>query len=256
MQPLALPGISDPVSSLTHLFGAVVYAVAAIWLLRRSIKDRLHLGSIAVFVGSAIYLLTMSGFYHLVDRDGPQRVVLERLDHLGIFLLIAGTFTPAITIIFTSSLRGWLLASIWGTTLTAIFIRLTFFDSISHAQGVMLYLFIGWTGIFPVAMVWKRYGTEFVMPLLMGALVYTFGGIFEALGEPVVLPGIMGPHEQFHIAVLLGVGMHWYFMHQIASGELPTGTYHQENDRTVVESIPDVDADAFQESDPPARQSA
>lgn len=238
MQPLAIPGISDPVSSLTHLFGAVIYGFAAIWLLRRSIKDSLHFGSIVVFVGAAVFLLTMSGLYHMVDRDGPYRTVLERLDHLGIFLLIAGTFTPAITIIFTSSLRRWLLASIWGATFTAIMIRLCFFDSISHAQGVMLYLFIGWTGVFPVAMVWKRYGTEFVMPLLMGALVYTFGGIFEAIGEPVVLPGIMGPHEQFHIAVLLGVGMHWYFMHQIASGDLPSGTYHQESGKAVADTIP------------------
>lgn len=241
MHPHAIPGISDPVSSSTHLFGAIVYAIASIWLLRNSLRFPGRFWPMAVFVGSAIFLLTMSGIYHLVERGQPARLVFERLDHLGIFLLIAGTFTPPVAIMFVGKRRRWLLTGIWGTTLAAITVRFTFFETISHFQGVLLYLAIGWMGIVPVSMILKHRGIDFVLPLFLGAFVYTFGGIMEAVGEPIVMPGVMGPHEQFHVAVLLGIGMHWLFMFTISKGPVEPIRYGVDDDSTIVEEFSDLE---------------
>jgi hypothetical protein len=92
--PYPLPGFSDPVSSWTHLAGAGAFACLAPSLLRRGRGDGARLAFLGVFTFSTVFLLSMSGVYHLLSPGGAGRAVLRRLDHGAIFMLIAGTFTP------------------------------------------------------------------------------------------------------------------------------------------------------------------
>ena len=68
---------------------------------------------------------------------------------------------------------------------------------------------------------WSRFGYDFVWPLVWGGIAYTGGGVMEFMRWPVLVPGVLGPHELFHFWVLAGVGLHWVFMFRIASGEMP-----------------------------------
>src|SRR6478672_10312211 len=95
-----IPGFSDPFSSLTHLLGAGAFACLTPLLILKGRGDPWRVASLGVFAFSTVFLLAMSGTYHLLSPGTPGRAVLQRLDHAAIFVLIAGTFTPFHCILF------------------------------------------------------------------------------------------------------------------------------------------------------------
>src|SRR5262249_24159331 len=90
-----LPGFHEPFSAISHLLGAVVFFLLGLLLLQRGRGNRTRLIYLSVFVASYVFLFSMSGVYHMMVRGGTAHRVMERLDHGAIFVLIAGTFTPA-----------------------------------------------------------------------------------------------------------------------------------------------------------------
>jgi len=216
---LSLAGFSDPVSSLTHLAGAVVFAVLSVVLLGRGRGDRGRMISLSVFAFSCVLLLSLSGVYHLLSPGTAGREVLKRLDHAAIFLLIAGSFTPVHVILFRGGWRWGMLAGIWGAALAGLVLKTVFFSTMPEWLGLLMYLGLGWMGVISALHLARRYGLRFIQPLLWGALAYTAGALIEFLRWPVLLAGIVGPHEIFHLAVLAGISCHWAFILGIAAGE-------------------------------------
>jgi channel protein (hemolysin III family) len=82
-----------------------------------------------------------------------------------------------------------------------------------------MYLGLGWLGLISTVALARRFGVRFVLPLVWGALAYTAGAVAEFVGWPVLLAGVVGPHEIFHLAVVAGISFHWAFIRGIASGE-------------------------------------
>jgi len=215
---LSIAGFSDPFSSLTHLAAAVVFLILGIVLLQRGRGDRTRVISLCVFTFSCVLLLSLSGVYHLLEPDTPGREVLKRLDHAAIFVLIAGSFTPVHVILFRGGWRWGMLAGIWGAALAGLVLKTVFFSTMPEWLGLLMYLGLGWMGVISALHLARRYGLRFIQPLLWGALAYTAGALIEFLRWPVLLAGIVGPHEIFHLAVLAGISCHWAFILDIASG--------------------------------------
>ncbi len=216
---LSIAGFSDPFSSLTHLTAAVVFLILGIVLLRRGRGDRARVISLCVFAFSCVLLLSLSGVYHLLEPDTPGREVLKRLDHAAIFVLIAGSFTPVHVILFRGGWRWGMLAGIWGAALAGLVVKTVFFSTMPEWVGLAMYLGLGWMGVISALQLARRYGLRFILPLLWGALAYTAGALIEFLRWPVLLAGIVGPHEIFHLAVLAGISCHWAFILGIAAGQ-------------------------------------
>ena len=214
---LAIAGFSDPVSSISHLVGAVVFAFLAATLLRRGGGDRLRMISLSVFAVSCVLLLGLSGVYHLLSPDTAGRAVLKQLDHAAIFVLIAGSFTPVHVILFRGVWRWGTLAAIWGAAIAGVVVKTVYFDVMPEWLGLTMYLGLGWIGVFSAAALARLYGWRFIRPVLWGALAYTVGALAEFLRWPLLLPGILGPHEIFHLAVLAGISLHWKFILGCAS---------------------------------------
>jgi channel protein (hemolysin III family) len=213
-----LPGLAEPVSSLTHLAGAVAFAAAAGPLLWRGRGDPRRVAALAVYALSCVLLLATSGVYHLLALGGAPRATLVRFDHGLIFVFIAGTFTPTQTILF----RGWRcwgpLALMWIAAATGAVLKATCFAAVAGMRGLLLYIGMGWIGGTVGVVVWRRCGARVTWPLLAGGLAYTAGAACDYWHWPVVLPGVVGPHEVFHVAVLAGAALQWRFISQIASG--------------------------------------
>ena len=224
---LSIPGFSDPVSSLTHLIGAVAFAILGGFLIARGRGDARRVISLAVFVCSCVLLLSLSGVYHLLTPETAARGVLMRLDHAAIFVLIAGSFTPVHVILLRERWQQYLLAGIWVAAISGLTLKTVYFDATPLWLGLAMYLGLGWLGVISTVALARRFGVRFVLPLVWGALAYTLGAVAEFLGWPVLVAGVIGPHEVFHLAVLAGISFHWAFIRGIASGNR-SGPLHPE----------------------------
>ncbi|MBX3427696.1 MAG: hemolysin III family protein [Pirellulales bacterium] len=215
-----IPGFYEPFSSLSHLVGAGAFLVLAPFLFRRGLGCNLRTTGLATFAFGTVFLLSMSGTYHLVADGGAARRVLRMLDHAAIFVLIACSFTPIHIILF----RGWgrwgVLVLIWGFAATAISLKMAYFDSMPQKLGLGLYLGMGWVGLGSGIALARRYGFRFVEPIFWGGVAYSIGALLEAFRWPVIVPGVVEPHEVFHIAVLIGLACHWSFVFAVADGGL------------------------------------
>jgi channel protein (hemolysin III family) len=223
MYTYSIPGFAEPVSSISHLLSAGIFAALGVLLLRRGQGSITRLTVLAVFVFSCVFLLSMSGVYHLLTPGGAGHRVLQRLDHAGIFVLIAGSFTPVHGILFTGWGRWGVLLLIWALAATGITLKVIFFDSIPEWLGLTLYLSLGWFGLASGITLWRRYGGALVRPLVFSGLSYTVGGLLEFLRMPILIPGVIGPHELLHISVLAGIGFHFRFLFGVLDRAAPRG---------------------------------
>ena len=216
MKTYSIPGFFEPFGSMIHLIGAGVFAVLAFYLLRRGRGDRRRVALLAVYALSCVLLLSLSGVYHMLREGGTARAVLGRLDLAAIFVLIAGTQTPLQAIFFRGVARWGVLALAWVLAITGITLFSVFYHSLPEGLGTSIYLLLGWLAGSAGIVLWRRYGTSQVELVLLGGLVYSLGAILLGLGWPTLIPGVVGPHEIWHIAVLVAMGLHWTFVYQNA----------------------------------------
>ena len=215
----SIPGFFEPVSALTHLAGAVVFVGLAFPLLVRSRGDWRRVAVLAIFVASAVALLSISAVYHMLPGGSGGRAVLDRLDGAAIFVVIAGTYTAVHGLFFHGRARWGALILMWGTVGAAIAVFATIAGVVPGPAVTGVYLFLGWTGGLSGAVIWYRLGTRRILWALGGGLLYTLGAAVLELGElgwPVPFAEVVGPHELWHLAVLAAVTMHWLFLFQNA----------------------------------------
>lgn len=219
-------GCREPFSALSHLIGSAVFAGLAGRLVSLGKGHWIRTSSLAIVAVASVLLLLMSGLYHLC-WPGPIRDVMLRIDVTGVFLLIAASMTPAHAILFTGWGRWGSLVLIWATAILGIAWRLAYWDTTHGRAAIIVFLLFGWGGLITGVLLWQRFGWNFIQPAIFSGLAYTAGAVVLVLHRPLLLPGLIGPHEIWHIAVLTGIGLQWYFVSQFASGHvngLPTAT--------------------------------
>lgn len=205
-------GFEDPVSSWSHLLGALVMLIFVGFLFRENRAGRKQTTAVLIFGFACVFLLSMSGVYHLLPRDTTSRYVLRILDHAGILTLIAGTII-AVHIVLFSGLMRWgviIFASVLATV--GITLGSIFFDELPAYMSLVVYLSFGWLGVVSVIGIWRLEKTISIRYLVFGGLAYTLGAILDGINFPLLIPHYFGPHEVFHFAVLLGIGFHWQFL--------------------------------------------
>lgn len=214
-----IPGFSEPVSAWTHFLGAGVAAIAAPPLIRRGRGRPGRMAVLILFVFAVLFQLSMSGTFHLLEPGGEPREVLLRLDHAAIWVLIAGTLTPIHQILFRGFWRSGFLAILWTASIAGLVLKTIFFTEFSEGIGLLLYLGIGWLSGVSIVLIGRTRGWTYAWPIIYGGLAYTIGAVLEFNRFPTLIPGVVGPHELFHLAVMAGVAIHWRFIHKIAATE-------------------------------------
>lgn len=222
----SIPGFSEPFSSLSHLLAAGTFSLIGLLLVLRSRGSHGRLYSIGIFVFTVVFLLSMSGIFHLLEPDGDARGVLRRLDHAAIFTLIAGTFTPIHVLLFSGWRRWSVLAVIWICAFAGIIVKTLYFEEVPEWVGLILYLSMGWIGALSAILIYHLHGGRYLVPLVAGAIAYTVGAVLDFLRIPTIIEGVIGPHELFHVFVIFGISFHWLLIARIAedhrAGKLKT----------------------------------
>jgi len=215
-----LSGFNQPMSSMSHLAGAILFLALGVQMLRSAWRDRIRFRYCSVFAASAVILLTMSGVFHMFEPGHGPSTVLLRLDIAAIFLLIAGTFTPIHGILFRGWKRWGILVLLWLIAVSGITLRTVFFDSLPYVWGTMIFLGMGWIGLISTVLIYREYGRATTIPLIAGGVLYTAGAISDACCWPTIVPMVWCSHETFHLFVLAALGCHWSLIAQIAGGRL------------------------------------
>ena len=205
----SLPGFHHPLSSMSHFAGAVVLGWLAYYLLQPLWGRWGQFASVLIFVFSAVGLLSVSGTYHMFVPGSLPREIMLRIDHVAIFLLIAGTFTPLHTLMFRGWRRWGVLGLVWSIAIIGSVLRVIFLKEFSTLANAGVYLGMGWIGGVTAWLIWQSGKRELVLPVILGGVCYSLGAVSDALGWPTFIPGIWGPHESLHFAVLAGLAFHW-----------------------------------------------
>jgi hemolysin III len=148
-----------------------------------------------------------SALYHRPTWQPVARSWLARLDHAGIYLLIAGTYTPIGLIIMS---RAWaipVLSVVYAGAAAAILLKL-FWVQAPKVLSAILGLALGWVGVVAYSQIGKI-GAAGIALILLGGLFYTVGAVVYARRRPDPLPAVLGYHELFHICTIAAAACHW-----------------------------------------------
>lgn len=199
----------EPLSSLTHLWGAALSGVGLIFLLCKAIYVATPVAqalSGVLFALSLLALYTASAVYHF-SNGGARRVLnLRKLDHAMIYVLIAGSYTPILLYYFPEPRNYIFTAIVWGIGLTGIAAKLLWFNA-PRLLYTFFYIFMGWFIVFDLPSL-SRLDPGAMALLIAGGLSYTVGGAIYALKKPSFTANF-GYHEIFHLFVILGSLLHY-----------------------------------------------
>lgn len=209
--------IREPGSAITHLIGVILSVLATTPLLIKVAVQDDHTAFIAmaIFMCSMVALYSASTIYHSVTvRDRILRV-FRKLDHMMIFVLIAGSYTPICLIVLGGKSGYTLLAVVWGIALAGITIKACWITCPKWFSSI-IYIAMGWICLAVFGTLWNTLPHSAFLWLLAGGIIYTVGGVIYALKLPIfnAKHRFFGSHEIFHLFVLGGSICHFIFMYQ------------------------------------------
>jgi hemolysin III len=158
----------------------------------------------AVFAVSVAICFGASALYHRVTWRPRARLWMRRVDHAGVYLLIAGTYTPVSLLALHGQWRPAVLAVVWTGSLAAIVLKFAWVGapkSLAAAIGIAL----GWVAVVALPELVRNLHVTAVALLVAGGLAYTAGAIVYARGRPDPVPSVFGYHELFHALTIVGV---------------------------------------------------
>lgn len=195
----------EKLNALTHAIGAIFGIVALVLLIIfETKKTEFSLFSVVVYGISIIILFTASTMYHSFT-DEKKKHYFRIVDHISIYLLIAGTYTPVLLITLEQS-KGWLLFYIvWAIAGFGVILKL-FFTGKFEAFSTILYLVMGWLIVFDFSTLNSLMPANGIVLLMAGGLAYTVGIVFYAIEK------IPYNHVIWHLFVLAGAICHFFMV--------------------------------------------
>lgn len=209
--------IREPGSAITHFIGMMMAVFAAVPLL---IKAAAASGS-AAFTAMAVFMLSMillygaSATYHSLTVSDKVLRVFRKIDHMMIFVLIAGSYTPVCLIVLGGPLGYTLFAVVWGIALLGILIKALWITCPKWFSST-IYIAMGWVCLWVFGPLWNTLPKSAFIWLLAGGVIYTVGGVIYALKLPIfnAKHAYFGSHEIFHLFVMGGSICHFIFMYR------------------------------------------
>ena len=194
----------ENLNAQTHALGALLGIVALILLIIYDThKTAYSLFSVIVYGISIIILFTASTLYHSVKSERKKHY-FRIIDHISIYLLIAGTYTPVLLISLNESLGWTLFYVVWGIAAVGIILKI-FFTGRYEVFSTLLYLVMGWLIIFDFSNLSNIFG-EGILFLFAGGMAYTVGIVFYAIHR------IPYNHVIWHLFVLAGAVFHFFMI--------------------------------------------
>ena len=211
-----LTSLREPVSGFTHLAGIVLSAIG-LWLLISSsilqTDSSIYITANLLYGISLIAMYSASTFYHLLPVKPKTILLLKKIDHMTIFFLIAGTYTPFCLISLKNPLGLKMFAAIWSVAILGVFLKI-FWIHAPRWFYVSVYLFMGWMGAIIFQPLAQELSGNGIIWLIAGGLFYSVGAIIYGTKRPDPFPHIFGFHEIWHLFVMAGSFCHFWCIYR------------------------------------------
>lgn len=212
--------IREPGSAITHFIGMMLAVFASVPLIVKTALsfNRTSTEAMMIFMASMILLYGASATYHAVNLEGKKLKFFKKMDHIMIFVLIAGSYTPVCVMALGGTLGYTLLAVVWGLALAGILMK-TLWVTCPKWLSSVVYIAMGWVCVGVFGPLWNALPRASFFWLLAGGIIYTIGGIIYALKLPLfnAKHKYFGSHEIFHLFVMGGSICHFICMYLFVS---------------------------------------
>lgn len=208
--------LKDPGSAITHFIGfAAAILGTPILLIRASAKgaDMMELIGFSIFLISMILLYGASTAYHSFNISPKANKILKKIDHMMIFILIAGTYTPICLTVIGGKTGIMLLSLVYSIAIVGIVIKACWIFCPKWFSSI-LYIGMGWVCLLAFPQILASCSRTAFLWLLGGGILYTIGGILYALKLKAFnsIHKNFGSHEIFHLFVMGGSFCHFMTM--------------------------------------------
>ncbi len=200
-------------NTVSHLFAACFALVGAALLITQAAAqaDPWKIVGFSIYGVSVVALFVTSTLHHGIDRGPRVNEVLRTLDYDAVFLLIAGSVTPLVLVLFRNA-YGWaILGAVWVVAVLGIVLRSLDRQLPKYVTNT-LYIALGWM---PVLLAGAGVPLPFGAYALMatGGLVYSAGFVIFVIEKPNLWPGVFGFHELWHLMVVVAALLHYLLMY-------------------------------------------
>lgn len=215
--------VREPFNAYSHLVGAIGSIVFLLYLILNSSNDPGWARTSFILYGVTVFLMfASSAVYHAVNVSFETEERFRMIDHIMIYLVIAGTYTPICTIALDGNWRLWMLIGVWSFALVG-FVKKIFWMSAPRWLSTVFYLLMGWIAILLFPKLWDQLPHWFTYWIAIGGLFYTFGAIIYGVQKPDPFPEKFGFHEIWHLFVLGGAFSHFWAIYKYLPGYIISG---------------------------------
>lgn len=200
-------------SSISHLFGIILSIIGTTILITISTtsKKYFHAVLFLIYGSSMILLYTMSTLYHIFPKKSKIKELFRKFDHISIFTLIAGTYTPPSLILLPNFYGKIILSTVWALAIFGIIFKSIYVNSPGWINGCT-FILMGWIIIFGIKFIYNSIPIQGFLWLTIGGILYTLGAIVYSISKKFSPIAKMRMHDFFHILILIASFSHFWFM--------------------------------------------
>ncbi|HEU4965369.1 MAG TPA: hemolysin III family protein [Bacilli bacterium] len=200
----------EPVNTWTHLVTCLLAVAGLVILLVQAERIAAKL-MMLVYGLSLVVLFLASSLFHAVNTSEEKELVWRKFDHMSIFLLIAGTYTPVFWFGLDGAWRVTMLATVWGIAAAGMVLKMLYMG-LPRWLSTVLYVALGWIAIVPFYELVQQLSVGSIVLMLLGGVAYTIGAVIYGTKKLDFFPGKFGFHEVFHLWVSAGAILHFFMV--------------------------------------------
>ena len=205
---------SELFSFYSHLAGVVAAVIGTVFLSVVASKIPNGLVTALIYGCSVVFLFLASALYHAFKKQENEVSFWRKMDHLAIFFMIAGTYTPVCYFCLDGLWKWGMIGVQWSLVFVGALLQI-FFPKAPRVLNAGVYLTMGWLAVLPLHRILAVMTSSQEILMWSGGAAFTIGGVIYALKRPRIIPGVFGFHELFHIMVLIGGALHYAMVYRV-----------------------------------------
>jgi len=200
--------MKEPVNTWTHFIAFVASIVGLVFLIIICKNNLSKLITMSIYGVSMILLYGASSLYHWVQTTPQKELLLKKIDHIAIYFLIAGSYTPVFYYGLEGAWRWAMLISVWSLAVIGMALKIWFIHAPRYVSAAF-YVSLGWIALIPFLQLIKNLPLGAIILMGVGGVIYTMGAVVYATKIFDFFPKRFGFHEIFHLFIAAGSIVHF-----------------------------------------------